>query len=52
MMHHDQMALWAIFEDKNEIGAGGCDPNLQGGFSYLKHWSMDEVHISSCHSYT
>ena len=39
------LALRGIFENKNEIGATGCDPNLQGCLSYIKYWSMAEVRI-------
>jgi hypothetical protein len=41
------MALRGIFEDKNELGAGSCDPNLQGCLSYMKYWSVDEVYVHS-----
>lgn len=43
LMEDGQLALRAIFEDKNEIGAGNCDPGLQGCLSYIKYWSMDGV---------
>jgi hypothetical protein len=42
-----QEALRGILENENEIGAGGFDPNLQGCLSYIKYWSMDEVHTCS-----
>jgi hypothetical protein len=38
-------ALRALVEEKNEIGAGGCDPNLQGSLSYAKYWAQSEVRI-------
>jgi hypothetical protein len=38
-----QLAPRGIFEFKNEIGAGGCDPNLQGSMSYIKYWASDTV---------
>ena len=44
-MSNGQLVLHGIFEDKNEIGAGGCDLNLQGCLSYMKYWSMDEVRV-------
>ncbi len=34
-------------EGKNEIGAGGYDPGLQGCPSYIKYWSADEVSLST-----
>jgi hypothetical protein len=40
-MGDGQLALRGILEDKNEVGAGGCDPNLQGCLSYIKYWSMN-----------
>jgi len=47
-MSHGQLALRGVFEEKNEIGAGGCDPNLQGCLSYMKYWSMDEARVGPC----
>jgi hypothetical protein len=44
-MSDGQMAPRGIIEGKNEIGAGGCDPNLQGSLSYIKYWSVDEVRV-------
>jgi hypothetical protein len=38
-----QLVPRGIFEFKNEIGAGGCDPNLQGPLSYIKYWASDTV---------
>ena len=38
-------ALRALVEEKNEIGADGCDPNLQGSLSYAKYWAQSEVRI-------
>ena len=38
-----QLALRGIMEAKNEIGAGGCDPGLQGCLSYSRYWSGDGV---------
>src|SRR5258708_11173142 len=37
------LLLRGLFEAKNEIGAGGSDPNIQGCLSYIKYWSMDVV---------
>jgi len=42
-MGDGQLALRGNFEFKNEIGASGCDPNLQGPLSYIKYWAMDGV---------
>ena len=47
-MSDGRLALLANFEDKNEIGAGSCDPNIQGGLSYMKYWSMDEARVGPC----
>jgi hypothetical protein len=33
----------AIFEIKNEIGTGGCDPSVQGAFSYRNYYSQRPV---------
>jgi hypothetical protein len=49
LMGGGRIALRAIFEDKNEIGAGTCDPNLQGCISYMKFWSVDVVRVRSCY---
>lgn len=38
-----QTALRGLVEFKNEIGAGGCDPSLQGSLSYTKYWATDAV---------
>jgi hypothetical protein len=43
VMNDGQMALRGLVEFKNEIGAGGCDPNLQGHLSYMKYWATDAV---------
>jgi hypothetical protein len=42
-MSDGQLALRGVVEFKNEIGAGGCDPNLQGPLSYIKYWAGDAV---------
>ncbi|KIO24082.1 hypothetical protein M407DRAFT_26518 [Tulasnella calospora MUT 4182] len=36
-----------IVEAKNEIGAGGSDPNIQGAFSFRKFWVEVEPPISN-----
>jgi len=36
MTSDGQLALRGLIEGKNEIGAGGCDPGLQGYLSYIK----------------
>jgi len=36
-------ALAFLEETKNEIGAGGCDPFIQAGFSFREFWSEDAV---------
>jgi hypothetical protein len=32
-----------LWELKNEIGAGGSDPSVQGAFSYRKIWAQEKV---------
>jgi hypothetical protein len=49
-MKDGQMALRGLVELKNEIGAGGCDPNLQGPLSYMKYWATDAVCVRPTHS--
>jgi hypothetical protein len=44
-MSDGEMALRGLVEFKNEIGPGGCDPNLQGPLSYMKYWATDAVSV-------
>jgi hypothetical protein len=34
-----------LWEYKNEIGAGGKDPSIQGGCGYAKYWAQSQVHF-------
>ena len=43
LMNDGQLALRGIIETTDEIGAGGCDPSLQGCLSYSRYWSRDGV---------
>ncbi|CAG8637197.1 3197_t:CDS:2, partial [Paraglomus occultum] len=36
-------AITLVMEDKNEIGAGGNDPSIQGACAYAKYWAQNWV---------
>jgi len=36
-------ALLMLWELKNEIGTGGCDPSVQASFSFTRWWSENRV---------
>ena len=38
-------ALLMLWELKNEIGTGGCDPSVQASFSFTRWWSENYVSI-------
>src|SRR5258706_6413611 len=36
-------ALLMLWELRNEIGTGGCDPSVQASFSFTRWWSDNRV---------
>ncbi|UZO10898.1 uncharacterized protein OCT59_002476 [Rhizophagus irregularis] len=46
-----EKAVPILWEYKNEIGAGGKDPSIQGGCGYAKYWAQSQtikIRNSSC----
>ncbi|CAB4395380.1 unnamed protein product [Rhizophagus irregularis] len=46
-----EKAIPILWEYKNEIGAGGKDPSIQGGCGYAKYWAQSQtikIRNSSC----
>ena len=37
------MALLLLWELKNEIGTGGCDPSTEASFSFTRWWATNDV---------
>ncbi len=37
-----ESAMLFLFEIKNEIGTGHCDPTVQGALSYVRRWAQDK----------
>lgn len=40
---HPLQLCRAIFEWRNEIGIGNCDPAIQGEYSFRNYWSQNDV---------